>query len=91
MPKDLESDQFKAKPFPKEIFTDFAYEQMKENERYRDVRKALRQKALLSTSKFPPRMENELKNYKPKVRFFENSILPSAQLEKPHSTPFQSS
>ena len=65
---------FKAKAFPREIFTDFALEQMKENERYRDVRKSLRQKALLSASKFPPRMEKELKNYKPKVKAKYNEL-----------------
>ena len=59
---------FRARPYPKEIFTDYAYEQMQETERYRDVRKALRQKALLSTSKYPPRMEKELNNNVPKVR-----------------------
>lgn len=60
MPTNLsndDSDQFKAKPFPKAIFKDYAYEQIRENERYRDVRKALRQKALLSAAKLPPRMQ----------------------------------
>ena len=51
---------FKAKPFPKDIFTDFAYEQMRENEKYRDVRKSLRQKTLLSNSKWPQRMAKDL-------------------------------
>ena len=69
MPNNLDDEgQFKARPFPKEIFTDYAYEQMRENERYRNVRIALRQKALLSSSKYPPRMEKELNNEKgPKV------------------------
>ncbi len=52
-------DNFKAKPFPHHIFTDFAYEQIKENQRYRDVRKALRQKALLQQAKYPPRMQEQ--------------------------------
>ena len=69
MPNNLDTEgQFRARPFPKEIFTDYAYEQMKESERYRDVRKALRQKALLTTSKYPPRMEKELNNNVPKVK-----------------------
>ena len=55
----LEDQQFKAKPFPKSIFTDFAYEQIREDERYRSIRKALRQKALLSSSKLPPRMQED--------------------------------
>ena len=55
-----EDQQFKAKPFPKSIFTDFAYEQIREDERYRSIRKALRQKALLSSSKLPPRMQEEM-------------------------------
>ena len=54
-----EDQQFKAKPFPKSIFTDFAYEQIREDERYRSIRKALRQKALLSSSKLPPRMQED--------------------------------
>ena len=68
MPNNLNIDgEFKARPFPKEIFTDYAYEQRMENEKYRDVRKALRQKALLTTSKYPPRMEKELNNNSTKV------------------------
>ena len=69
MPNNLDSEgDFKARPFPKEIFTDYAYEQMRESEKYRDVRKALRQKSLLTTSKYPPRMEKELNNNGPKVQ-----------------------
>ena len=69
MPNNLDIEgEFKARPFPKEIFTDYAYEQMRESEKYRDVRKALRQKALLTTSKYPPRMEKELNNNGPKVK-----------------------
>ena len=69
MPNNLDNEgQFTARPFPKEIFTDYAYEQMRESEKYRDVRKALRQKALLTTSKYPPRMEKELNNNGPKVQ-----------------------
>lgn len=59
MPNNLNDDGFKAKPFPKAIFTDYAYEQIEENHRYRNIRKALRQKALLSNSKLPPRMQKE--------------------------------
>ena len=49
--------QFKAKPFPKSIFTDFAYEQIREDHRYRTIRKEMRQKALLNSAKLPPRMQ----------------------------------
>ena len=57
MPTNLNEGQFKARPFPKTIFTDFAYEQIREDQRYRTIRKALRQKALLDSSKLPPRMQ----------------------------------
>ena len=63
VPTKLDKDatgQFKARPFPRGIFTDYAYEQMRENEKYRDVRKSLRQKALLSQAKWPPRMQKEM-------------------------------
>ena len=61
MPNNLnEENHFKARPFPKNIFTDFAYEQMKENEKYRDMRKSLRQQTLLSNSHYPKRMGKEL-------------------------------
>ena len=61
VPSNLGKDgRFKARPYPKEIFTDYAYEQMRESERYRDVRKALRQKALLEQSKWPQRMQKEM-------------------------------
>ena len=49
--------QFKAKPYPKSIFTDFAYEQIREDQRYRTIRKEMRQKALLNSAKLPPRMQ----------------------------------
>ena len=52
-----EEGQFKAKPFPKSIFTDFAYEQIREDQRYRTIRKEMRQKALLNSAKLPPRMQ----------------------------------
>ena len=69
MPLHLDKgNYFKAKPFPKDIFTDFAYEQMRENEKYRDVRKSLRQKTLLSNSKWPARMASELENGGPKKK-----------------------
>ena len=51
------NNDFKAKPFPSEIFTDFAYEKMKEDIAYRNVRKAIRQKELLASSNWPPRMQ----------------------------------
>ena len=73
MPNNLDIEgQFRARPFPKEIFTDYAYEQRRESERYRDVRKALRQKALLTASKYPPRMEKELNNNVPKVKKYKH-------------------
>ena len=88
MPNNLnEENHFKARPFPKEIFTDYAYEQMKENEKYRDMRKSLRQKTLLSNSHYPKRMGKELEeskrnppNKKPHEKFekvvYKPSIVP---------------
>ncbi len=71
---DNDDDLFRARPFPHHIFTDFAYEQIKENQRYRDVRKALRQKTLLKQAKYPPRMEQEglrIQSAKASVGFFQ--------------------
>ena len=34
VPTNLNEGQFKAKPFPKTIFTDFAYEQIREDQRW---------------------------------------------------------
>ena len=47
---------FQAHPFPEHLFTDFAYEQQKERENYREIQKKLRQEMLIKKSNFPPRM-----------------------------------
>ena len=49
-------DAFEAKPFPEHLFTDFAYEQQKERQNYREIQKKLRQELLLKSSNYPPRM-----------------------------------
>ena len=51
-----ERNNFEAHPFPEHLFTDFAYEQQKEKENYREIQKKLRQEILLKSSKYPPRM-----------------------------------
>ena len=56
----LSSTEFKARPFPKDIFTDFAYEKMKEDLAFRNVRKAIRQKEMLAAAKYPPRMADSI-------------------------------
>ena len=52
---------FQANPFPEHLFTDFAYEQQKERENYREIQKKLRQEMLLKNSNFPPRMAADFK------------------------------
>ena len=54
------NNNFKAKPFPSAIFTDFAYEKMKEDIAYRNIRKEIRQKELLAASNLPPRLKSAL-------------------------------
>merc|ERR1711936_888483 len=54
------NNNFKAKPFPSAIFTDFAYEKMKEDIAYRNIRKEIRQKELLEASNLPPRLKSAL-------------------------------
>ena len=56
----MSSTEFKARPFPKDIFTDFAYEKMKEDLAFRNVRKAIRQKEMLAAAKYPPRMADSI-------------------------------
>ena len=58
--EDSINNNFKAKPFPSEIFTSFAYEKMKEDIAYRNIRKDIRQKELLAASLLPPRMKSAL-------------------------------
>ena len=58
--EDSINNNFKAKPFPSEIFTSFAYEKMKEDIAYRNIRKEIRQKELLAASLLPPRMKSAL-------------------------------
>ena len=50
---------FQAHPFPEHLFTDFANEQQKERENYREIQKKLRQEMLMKKSSFPPRMSAE--------------------------------
>ena len=61
---------FRAKPFPKEIFTDFAYEKMKEDLAFRKREKVNKTKrAFRATAKYPPRMANSIaKPFKNKRR-----------------------
>jgi hypothetical protein len=49
----------KAKPYPAHIFTDHAYEKMREDEKFRTMQRQIRQQALLSGARLPPRMETE--------------------------------
>ena len=51
---------FEASPFPEAIFTDYASEQMKERENYRNIQRKLRQDLLLSKASFPPRMQSDM-------------------------------
>ena len=52
---------FQANPFPEHLFTDFAHEQQREREHYREIQRKLRQEMLLKNSNFPPRMASEFK------------------------------
>ena len=51
---------FEATPFPEHIFTNFAEEQKKERENYRNIQKKLRQEMLLKKAAYPPRMESDM-------------------------------
>ena len=51
---------FEATPFPEHIFTDYAEEQKKERENYRNIQKKLRQEMLLKKASYPPRMETDM-------------------------------
>uniref|UniRef100_A0A0K2TFV0 Uncharacterized protein n=2 Tax=Lepeophtheirus salmonis TaxID=72036 RepID=A0A0K2TFV0_LEPSM len=61
-------NHFHAKPFPTHIFTNYAYERMKEAEEYRKIRREIRQKALLNEASYPSRMKSELEAFKGKLR-----------------------
>ena len=65
------SKDFEATPFPSHIFTNFAEEQMKERENYRQVQRKLRQEMMLQKASFPPRMETDLLKKKLK----ENKVI----------------
>ena len=54
-----ETLEMSAKPFPAHIFTDRAYQRMREDEEFRALQRNLRQRALMSEAKLPPRMETE--------------------------------
>ena len=56
----LSSGEFRARPFPKDIFTDFAYEKMKEDLAFRNVRKTIRQKEMLAAARYPQRMAESI-------------------------------
>ena len=53
--------EFQANPFPEHLFTDFAYEQQRERDHYREIQRKLRQEMLLKNSNFPPRMASDFK------------------------------
>ena len=48
-----------AKPFPAHIFTDRAYQKMREDEEFRALQRNLRQRELMARARLPPRMEAE--------------------------------
>ena len=72
---------FKAKPFPTEIFTDFAYEKMKEDIAYRNIRKEIRQKELLASSSLPPRLQSALCKQSSEIK----QEMKKSQIRKPQS------
>ena len=53
----VETSAMRARPFPAHIFTDRAYQRMREDEEFRTLQRNLRQRALMSRAKLPPRME----------------------------------
>lgn len=57
------SHQFRAKPFPSQIFGNFVTEKMLEEEEYRKIRKKMRAKELLRSSSVPPTMKLKGKDY----------------------------
>ena len=48
-----------ARPFPAHIFTDRAYQRMREDEEFRALQRDLRQRELMARARLPPRMEAE--------------------------------
>ncbi|XP_068082094.1 protein FAM161B [Anabrus simplex] len=47
---------FKARPVPKNLFSTFVYQKMREDEYYRNLRKKIRAEELLKSSSLPPSM-----------------------------------
>jgi len=48
---------FKANPVPKNLFSDQVYDQMREDQFYRALRKKIRAQEMLESAKKPPSME----------------------------------
>lgn len=48
--------KFKAKPIPKNLFSNYAYERMKEEDFYRAIKKRIRAEEMLKSASLPPSM-----------------------------------
>lgn len=58
------SKPFKAKPCPKNLFSNYFYHKSYEDEYFRDLNRKLRSEELLKTSRLPPSMAKREKNPK---------------------------
>lgn len=64
----LKIKQFKAKPVPKNLFSNYVYKKMHEDEFYRALQKKIRAEEMLKASSLPPSMaKREQVQSKPKI------------------------
>ncbi|XP_065167434.1 protein FAM161A isoform X2 [Atheta coriaria] len=54
--KQKKPKQFRAKPVPKNLFSNYAYQKMNEDEYYRSLQKKIRAEEMLKTASLPPSM-----------------------------------
>ena len=66
--------KFKAKPIPKNLFSNYAYDRMREEEFYRALKKRIRAEEMLKISSLPPSMALREKQYLSKSLDYMDSI-----------------
>jgi hypothetical protein len=57
---DVSSAEFHSRPFPAHIFTDEAWERMREESLFRQLQKEIRKRGLMSASRWPARMQHDV-------------------------------
>lgn len=61
-PEEKKIKQFKAKPIPKSLFSNYIYEKMYEDDFYRTLQKKIRAEEMLKNASLPPSMAKREKN-----------------------------